>query len=439
MRNHFFLQFICENQSIMEKVDLDYLRKQWKDELGYYWGRAQKEINEYFEMIKDTLCYKANHLKSKSREQVLKEFSLDEERLRDPVFTPEILNLLDYIKKTNYDVFPSNWVSEKYNHKERASYIYNYIIPRFQEVSAKIIDFKVSQYNTLYKKPEMATSRKMFINREFEKYGLLQYEYHIGLINNIAYHDEFYVLLPILLRTLFENILHDIFKDSLNNRHRNLYFDEKNNRVAIFSVLINLLNQLSQSVYKGIIRSKIHPEVIRILKDIKKIGNLSVHEVLKMKTRSYADNIHDEVDLVLEALLNSYHQLKGADITIQTENLENILAKLGLKEKSKKDLKKRKKKLRIKKIKKQGDISISDISTIMSDIRLLMKNEPPDYILQIQNKMDELLLKVRPSLSKGQREALGKIYIHFNNALKTQMKKTSETLFDAINIIILGR
>ena len=48
----------------MEKVDLDYLRKQWKDELGYYWGRAQKEIDEYFEMIKDTSCRKAAHLKS---------------------------------------------------------------------------------------------------------------------------------------------------------------------------------------------------------------------------------------------------------------------------------------------------------------------------------------------------------------------------------------
>lgn len=423
----------------MEKVDLDYLRKQWKDELGYYWERAQKEINEYFEMIKDTLCYKANHLKTKSREQVLKEFYLDEEGLRDPVFTPEILNLLDYIKKTNYDVFPSNWVSENYIHRDRASYIYNYIIPRFQEVSTKIIDFKVSQYNTLYKKPEMATFKKIFINREFEKYGLLQYKHHIGLINNIAYHDEFYVLLPILLRTLFENILHDIFKDSLNNRHKNLYFDENNNRIANFSVLINLINQLSQSVYKGIIRSKIHPEVIRVLKNIKKIGNLSVHEVLKMIKRSYADNIHDEVDLVLEVLLNSYHQLKGADITIQAENLENILAKLGLKKKSKIDLKKRKKMLRKNKIKQQGDISISDISTIMSDIRLLMKNESPDYIVMIQNKMDELLLQVRPLLNNRQREALGKMYILFNDVLKTQMKETSETLFNAINMIILRR
>lgn len=140
-------------------------------------------------------------------------------------------------------------------------------------MSEKVIDFKVSQYNTLYNKPELSISRKIFIKKEFDKYGLLQYDHHINLINKIAYDAEFYVLLPILLRTLFENILYDIFKDSLDYRHKNLYFDEKNNRVAVFSVLIDLLNQLSQSVYKGIIRSKVHPEVIRILKYIKKIGN----------------------------------------------------------------------------------------------------------------------------------------------------------------------
>ncbi len=52
------------------------------------------------------------------------------------------------------------------------------------------------------------------------------------------------------MRIRLENILYDIFKDSLNNRHRNLYFDVKNNRVAIFSVLINLLNQFIDILLK---------------------------------------------------------------------------------------------------------------------------------------------------------------------------------------------
>jgi hypothetical protein len=423
----------------MENVDLNFLRNQWKTDIGYYWERAQKEIEDYFEMINYTLCIKARHLKTKSREQVLKDFSLDEEILKDPIFIPEILLLLEYIKKNNYDEFPYNWVSENYNHRERASYIYNYIIPRFQEVAEKVLKSKAAQYNRLYKEPKMVNSNKIFINKDFEKYSLLQYEHHISLINNITYHDDFFVILPILLRTLFENILYDIFKNSLNKRHTNLYFDEKNNRAADFSVLIELLNLLSQSAYKDIIRSNIYPKVIKILKDIKNLGNLSVHEVVKKITKKDVDTLHDEIDLVLEALLNSYHQLKGLDITIQTENLEKILVKLGLKEKINKDEKKIRKKERRKKIEQQGDISISDISTLMSDIRLLMKNEPPDYIVQIQIKMDELLLKVKSSLNERQRAELGRVYILFFEALKSQFKKTAETLFNAINIIILGR
>lgn len=425
----------------MEIVDLDYLRKQWKDELGNYWGRAQKEIDEYFEMIKDTSCRKANHLKSISKDEFLKEFSLDEDRIKDPVFIPKILNLLIHIKKINYDVFPSDWVSGHYDNKEHASYIWNYLIPEFKQVAAKVLDFKTSQYNSLYQKPVLPRSEKLFINKDFEKYGLMQYEHHLDLINNIAYHDKFYTILPNLLRTLFENILHDIFKSSLNNKHKNLYFDKKKVRVADFSVLIELLNKLSQSEYKDIIRSNIHPEVIRILKDIKKIGNLSVHEVLRKITKSYADKIHDEVDLVLEALLVSYDQLKDADITIESKNLEKILEKLGLEKKDKKNLKKKKKKVNSKSEEHFEDSSISEISTLMSEIRLLIKNEPPDYIIKIHNKMDELLLRAKSLINKRQREALGNVYVLFNYVLQANvpMKKTLQTLFDVINIIILGR
>lgn len=314
----------------MEKVNLDYLRKQWKDELGYYWGRAQKEIDEYFEMIKDTLYYKAKDLKSKSREQVLKEFSLDEDRLKDPVFLPEILNLLIHIKKINYDVFPDNWVSGYYDNKKHASYIWNSLIPEFRIVTNKVIDFKVSQYNSFYDKPVLPMSEKLFINRDFKEYGMIHYEHHLDLINSIAYHDKFYVILPSLLRTLFENILHDIFKTSLNERHKTFYFNKDKRRVADFSVLIKLLNQLSQLVYKNEIRENVTEKIIKILKDVRKIGNLSIHEVIRKVTRSHADEIQDEIDLALEALLVSYHQLENTKIIIKPEIIKKIADKIGL-------------------------------------------------------------------------------------------------------------
>jgi len=318
----------------MEKVDLDYLRKQWKDELGYYWGRAQEEIDEYFEMIKDTLCKKVKDLKSKSREQVLKEFSLNDDRLKDPVFIPEILDLLNYIKKINYDSFPNNWVSGDYDNKEHASYIWHSLIPEFDQASEKVLDFKVSQYNSLYEKPVLLPSEKTFINKQFEKFGLKQYDHHIDLINSIANHNKFYVILPILLRTLFENILHDIFKISLNNKHKLLYFDRNKTRVADFSVLIELLNQLSQNEFKDAVRSKLNLKIIEILDEVKEKGNLTVHEVIRVIDISYANEIHDKIDLALEALLVSYDQLTKEDkIIISSERLEKIEEKLGFRKK----------------------------------------------------------------------------------------------------------
>ncbi|KKN21627.1 hypothetical protein LCGC14_0923390 [marine sediment metagenome] len=314
----------------MEKVDLDYLRKQWKDELGYYWGRAQKEIDEFFEMIKDTSCRKAAHLKSKSTEDLLKDFSLNVTRLSDPLFLPEILNLLIQIKKINYDVFPDNWVSGDYDNKAHASYIYNSLIPKISQVADKVINFKISQCNNLYDKPVHPTPEKSFINRDFKDYGLIQYDHHVDLINSIAYHEKFYTILPNLLRTLFENILHDIFKTSLNDRHKTLYFDEDKGRVADFSILIKLLKQLSQFVFKNEIRENITERIIKILEDVRKKGNLSIHEVIRKVTRSDIDEIQDEIDLALESLLASYHQLENIKIIIGPEIVKKIVDKIGL-------------------------------------------------------------------------------------------------------------
>ncbi|TKJ20235.1 MAG: hypothetical protein CEE43_12880, partial [Promethearchaeota archaeon Loki_b32] len=130
------------------------------------------------------------------------------------------------------DLFSSNWISNGYKLYDRAFNIKNRLIPGLSEVVQEIIDFKITQFNSLYDKPELTASKKKFINKDFQRFGLKQYDHHLDLINSIAYHDKFYVILPILLQTLFENILHDIFKISQNNRHKLLYFYKKKRRVT---------------------------------------------------------------------------------------------------------------------------------------------------------------------------------------------------------------
>ncbi len=237
----------------MEKIDLDYLRKQWKDEIKYYWESLEKEILVYYEIIKDT----------KSKEELLNEYSLTEEKLKDPLFIPEMLTLLKEIKKYNYDLFPKGRTTGNYNHYDHASYIYYTLIPKITPVAKKILDFKVNQYNKFYNKDELIVTEKKFIVQDFLKFGIVHYDSYIDNINRIAYDKELYVILPNLLRTLFENILNDIFSTSLKNKHKYLYFNENKRRIADFSILIDLLNQLSKFEYKDRIRSNITIKIIK--------------------------------------------------------------------------------------------------------------------------------------------------------------------------------
>ncbi len=314
----------------MERLNLDYLRKKWKNDIKYYWEDIKKEFDNYFEMLKTTTRWKPQEKLTKSREETLKDFSLNDEKLVDPLFLPEMLDLLVEIKENNFNLFSRDWISNGYNHYDRAYYLKNRLIPGISALVQEIKDFKITQFNSLYDKPEFEASKKKFINKDFEKFGLKQYSHHLDLINSIAYHDKFYVILPILLRTLFENILHDIFKISLDDRHKLLYFDKKKTRVADFSVLIELLNQLRQNEYKDAIRSNVNPKTIEILNEVKEKGNLTVHEVGRIIHKTYAKEIQDGIDLALDSLLISYHKLENVKIIIKPERLEKISKKIGL-------------------------------------------------------------------------------------------------------------
>lgn len=298
----------------MEKVDIDFLRKQWKEELKYYWEPLQKEINEYFEIIKVTNRWEAQRKLTKSKQEVLEDFSLTEEKIKDPLFIPNMIPLLEEIKENNFNLFTRDWVSDHYNHYKHAFYIKNTLIPSLIPVADKIIKFKVSQYNSLYDKPKLPLPEKEFITKNFEKFELIQYEGYLKLINRIAYHDEFYAILPNLLRTLFENILHDLFAMSLDNKYKELFYNKGKNRIADFSILIKLLNFLSQNEFKAYIGDKIHPRVIQFLNGIKDDGNLTVHGVIRKIPRNYSNDIQDKIDLVLDSLLVSFNLLKDKKI-----------------------------------------------------------------------------------------------------------------------------
>lgn len=170
---------------------------------------------------------------------------------------------------------------------------------------------------------------------------------------------------------------------------------------------------------------------------------------IKVAHNSYLDQ-HEQN--TLESTINSIYrqlnidfkvkkqdQFKDADDIVEPETFEKILENLGLKKKERKILTKNLKKVNFRHEEHFDDNLILEISTLMSEIRLLIQTTPVNYDLEVRKKMDELLLRVKPLIDKSQREALGKMYILFNHFLGTGMKKTQQTLFDAINMIILGR
>lgn len=135
---------------------------------------------------------------------------------------------------------------------------------------------------------------------------------------------------------LFENILHDLFAMSLDNKYKELFYNKDKNRIADFSILIKLLNFSSQNEFKAYIGDKIHPRVIQFLNGIKDDGNLTVHGVIRKIPRNYSNDIQDNIDLVLDSLLVSFNLLKDKKIIISKERLELIKRKLGLKSELKK-------------------------------------------------------------------------------------------------------
>lgn len=276
-----------------------------------------------------------------------------------------------------------------------------------------------------------------FIDLDFSDYDLTYYKSYIKLINGIANHPDFYMILPLLLRTLFENLLQDIFSQSLHDSSSDLYY-RRGNRYHDFSKLIALLDLLKDDEYGPYISGKITKDIINELDDIREMGNITVHNIIRKTPSTYTNEKKDKTIITLKPLLVSYKNLNGKDILVENERKYQIKLKLGIiKKEKKKDKTKSKSKKKKKSLGDNQIIDTSKISSLMSEIRVLIGKDSLDTI-NIRNKMDELLLNLKPLLNNRQRDALGRIYILFNQIVESGFKDTAQTLFDAINKIILG-
>jgi len=408
------------------------LKRRIKD---YHWDNIQSEIDSFFEIVQrvtipdnSTRCLEKFLL---SPSDILAKFYLNEKRVKDIIYLDRIFEMLMYIKEFNF-CFPNNWNTHSYHHHNHGYSLKN-LLKAIENELEDIIHFKTEKFDLLVESPQEFKIKEKFIDINFADYGLEYYEPYAKLINGIAYNLDFYMTLPYLLRTLFENILQDIFSQSLDKSCSKLYY---NKRYYDFSKLIVLLDQLKEQEFGPYVSGKITKDTIKELDTIREKGNISIHDIGEKITPDYAINIKDTIKITLNPLLIAFKLLKGKEIPVEKRRKYKIKVKMGLIKENKKN-----KNSNSKREEQLKSISSSEISRIMSKIRILIdESDLHDNRLNIRSKMDELLLAVKSiNLKNKKNEALGKMYILFNSVLETYppLKKTLQTLLDAINIIIL--
>jgi len=415
---------------------IDDYRKILKTRMQYSWDDIQNEIELFFKEIQRVNIpnNSKNCLKNfvLSKDMILEKFYLNEKKIKDIIYIDRIYEMLKYIKEINF-CFPNIWKTFNYHHHDHGYKIKD-LLNAIENELKEVIQFKADKFDLLVENQEDFSITEKFIDVDFSDFGLPHYQNYIKLINGIAYHPDFFKILPHILRTLFENLLQEILSQSLVDSCSDLYYNKPSKRYNDFSKLIALLDILKEDEFGPYIGGKITRDTIKELGNIREKGNTSIHDIEDKITSAYANQIKDTIAITLNPLLVAYKNLNGKNIHLGRKRKYKIKVKLGIIKEEIKD-----KKLNSTKDDQFEDFPKSEISALMSEIRRLIDIDSPDHSRNIRNKMDELMLMVKPFMNKGQREALSKAYILFNHLLQVEppMKSTLQTLFDAINIIIL--
>lgn len=299
-----------------------------------------KEFDEYFNMIKQ-IIYDPNVKKELDipKKEILEKFFLSEEKLQDPLNIPEILLLAEYMKENNYQFFPRNWNTYGYYHYDHGLRLKD-LIEELRPIAKKIKKFRLDKLEkllstTLNESFEIPVEPvKIFIEINFNTYGLPEFDEFKDLINKAAYNPDFYRILPFLLRNLFENLLYYIFRDGLEKKYTPFYFLTSQYRPRDFAQLIILLRLLLKSEdFKKYTKEAINEYTMENLKDMKKFGNWTVHEILKQVDSDFADKWIEKVNRLLSILLTLYKNIKENRIENLDEKLvEKIKEKFNIKE-----------------------------------------------------------------------------------------------------------
>lgn len=308
---------------------IEEFRKIIKDELENLWEIVHREVSNYFNVIDfANITYRKNYTKLSKPER---------DFLNDPLNIPEIYKLLYSIKENNFIYFDSDSVTRDYNHYRHGYYIRDHLLIPLEPIIKRVESFRIENFNRILENQEKSEVKKRFIVHDFKDYELKHYDSYINIINGIAYHKDFYIILPNLLRCVFENLLYNIYQTALDKKHTQFFFLKSQKRARDFSQLIALLNILKDKDFLPYHKNSLNQSVIDVLKKIQKFGNLTVHQILRQIDKDFAKQWQQKINRVLLGLLVLYKNIcnKNLEITDQetlilidkTLNLDKLITK----------------------------------------------------------------------------------------------------------------
>jgi len=309
---------------ISEKLNLEKIIQWINSELRGYEGRPIEELPKYRE-FKAKLVWQGTDVPERLHWNLFLPLSEIISKIENEENVERIVdtNILDaefgrYFVGITYAVIDHNQLKQ--------------ITTGVLEKIGKIYDFLKLKIKVIEKEISKVIKIKI-LELDFNEYNLPDYNKFRDLINKIAnYNEDFDKILPILLRTLFENLLREIFISSIANKHR--YFYSEQGRVRGFSELIAVFNILKDNFFVSNYGTPIPQQVITELNRFKDMGNYNVHEILPDITPNFLEKEKSSIELIVNNLIQLYRRILAGkrNITIKDIDIINkIHKKLNIK------------------------------------------------------------------------------------------------------------
>lgn len=192
-------------------------------------------------------------------------------------------------------------------------------------------------FNSILKESEkesMQYKGEPFIKTNFTAHQLPVFDKYKSYINQCERNSNLYRLVPLLLRNLFENLLYHIFFHGLYREHHEYIYTKHHSRPKNLSELIAFLDILKYDIeFRKIHVNTITQNTITYLKNIRKKGNETIHIIVDQLKRKQLNDLKEDVELTLDALLHLHTNLKGQNFKITQEiTIDKLANKFGKKQ-----------------------------------------------------------------------------------------------------------